>query len=400
MPSDKKKSAKLFRQGMRGVSWLYLAGLTATLCISTGAHFGMKDVQVPASLYTYGTMRPEKMEVTWDFTHTKKPDDNKKEKEKEVPPEPLKPKYVETNPDAPENEPDKTNNESDRNQQAAQEKLDPELETKDAPKTEGEEQESNKIISGTFQTSQPTPAPEPGVYKLQPAQQAPAEKKETTDGLDPKKAQAPLPPPPSPVLIEEGDGKGVATVEQNTFKDIEPKPTQTKVIPLTLPETPAIDAKALREMIAKRSIPQPQPIEPKPLTPKPRPRLPASVLPGPIKENRTNAPRIGRMGTDAKWSDFGEYSQRMFAAIGLQWNKLVYNANLNSIPVSQVHVRFILNKYGQIESIEIPENTAGQLPAFLCTDAIESRAPFGLWTEEMIAKFGDSTDVNIHFNYR
>ena len=90
----------------------------------------------------------------------------------------------------------------------------------------------------------------------------------------------------------------------------------------------------------------------------------------------------------------------MVAAISLQWNKLVYNANLQSIPVSTVHIRFILNKFGQIESIEVKENNAGQLPAFLCTDAIESRAPFGPWTEAMITTFGDETDVNIRFHYR
>ena len=397
---DKAKADKMFRQGFRGTNWVYLLAILLTLGISTAAHIGMKDVHVPASLFAYADSRPGEMEVTWDFSKSEKPEDQAEKEKEEEPPEPPKPKYVETNPDAPENEPDETINESNRNQQAAQEELDPELEEGDAPKTEGEEDVAPKIVQGTFSPNQPAPPPQPGVYQLTPSP-PPAEKTEDTDGQDQEKAQAPLPPPPAPAPIEEGEGEGVATVEQNKFPEVKPNPS--KIIPLALPQNPIPSVKTLQEKTPQRSQVQPQPVTPvtpKPIKPRPRPRLPSSVLPGPLKDNRTNAPRIGRLGTDAKWSEFGEYSQRMFAAIGLQWNKLVYNANLNSIPVSKVHVRFILNKEGHIVSIEIPENTAGQLPAFLCTDAIESRAPFGKWTEEMIAKFGDQTDVNVHFNYR
>ena len=57
-------------------------------------------------------------------------------------------KFVETNPEAPENIPDKTNNFAAQNQQAAQEKPTPDGKS-DRPATEGKKDfESNQIVSG------------------------------------------------------------------------------------------------------------------------------------------------------------------------------------------------------------------------------------------------------------
>ena len=90
----------------------------------------------------------------------------------------------------------------------------------------------------------------------------------------------------------------------------------------------------------------------------------------------------------------------MIAAISLQWHKLVFNASLDSQLRSTVNVRFILNNLGLIEKIQNVETTAGQLSTLLCKDAVESRAPFGPWTVDMVQVFGDRTDVNIRFHYR
>src|SRR6478672_5166716 len=66
-----------------------------------------------------------------------------------APPKPKDPfKFVETNPDAPENTPDKTNNFAAQNQQVAQEKPTPDGKS-DRPATEGKKDfESNQIVSG------------------------------------------------------------------------------------------------------------------------------------------------------------------------------------------------------------------------------------------------------------
>ena len=76
-------------------------------------------------------------------------------------PQQVPPKFVETNPDAPENIPDKTNNFAARNQQAAQEKPDPNA-NGDHAATEGKKDfESTQIVSGQLTPPTEAPPPEP-----------------------------------------------------------------------------------------------------------------------------------------------------------------------------------------------------------------------------------------------
>ena len=76
-------------------------------------------------------------------------------------PEKALPKFVETNPDAPENMPDKTDNIAAQNQQAAQEKPNPNAHG-DRAATEGKKDfESNQIVSGRLTPPEKTPPPEP-----------------------------------------------------------------------------------------------------------------------------------------------------------------------------------------------------------------------------------------------
>src|SRR5476649_2518834 len=70
-----------------------------------------------------------------------------------VPEKPVKPpsKFVETNPDAPENVPDKTNNFTAQNQQVAQEKPTPDGHN-DRPAIEGQKEiQSDQIVTGQLQ---------------------------------------------------------------------------------------------------------------------------------------------------------------------------------------------------------------------------------------------------------
>ena len=388
MKPNQQTTSQLLRQGFGADTVLYLLILVGLLGVSAVTHVGMGKLPVPGDLLVNLDKGNDELEVEWEISPPE-PEPIVKPPEPEPEPEPPEPKFVETNPEAPENEPDETVNESNRSQQSAQEELDPTLLTKDAPKTEGEQEVSQKIKDGNLAPKQPPPPP--GIFALNPPAQKQEAKEQPEEGKDPQKAEAPPPPTTSPITIKEGTGEGVATIEQKEFEFI--PPTESKVIPLQIPQNPVKSSTTKKEQTPQRTKQQP-------LKPLPRPKLPASVLPGPVRKNNFNAQRQGTIAIDAKWSEFGEYSNRMIAAITLQWHKLIYNANLQSLPVSVVHVRFILNKEGAIVSIEVLDNTAGQLPAFFCTDAIESRAPFGPWTEAMVTTFGDETDVNIHFHYR
>ena len=382
MRKKKDRDSRLLRNGY-GVDAAYTLLLLAALCISAGAHVGMGKLPVPGFLSGSDLTEADELQVDWAFA----PSQDKPEEKTDAPPEPEKPRFVETNPEAPENEPDETPNESDRSQQSAQETPEPEL-PEDAPKVEGDTPDSQKIIQGRI--ADKAPKPEPGVFSLNtPPQPEAPEKPQDEDGPDDKKSTAPLPPPAAPEAIEKGPGEGVTSVQQDKFQTRQP--TQNTIIPLTLPTRPDPKATTLEELTPRK-------VEPR--RPLPRPKLPASVVPGLLRDNQTSAARTGTLAIDAKWSEFGEYTQRMIAAISLQWHKLAYNARLDTELASTVHVRFILNNQGEVESLQIIETSAGKLASVLCKDAIASRAPFGKWTASMVNTFGARTDVNIRFNYR
>ena len=363
---------RLMRQGF-GVDSSYLWILLGAFCISGLTHLGVARLPLPGMPPASDQRQEEGLEVEWVMDTLDRP--------REVPPEPKDPKYVETNPNVPENEPDKTSNESNRNQQSAQENPSPESRL-DVPKVDGETEESQKIIEG--RVAENAPAPEPGVYSLDPlpapnVEESPREK----SGQDKKHAKAPLPPPAAKLEILPSTGEGVTAVIQENFET--KNPSQSRTIPLEIPLNPDPKSQEVKEL------------NPSLAKPRPRPRLPASVTPGPVRVTNTSSTRTGTLAIDAKWSKFGEYSQRMIAAISLQWHKLVFNAGLDSQLRSTVHVRFILNNRGLIESIQVVETSAGQLSTLLCKDAVESRAPFGQWTVDMVQVFGEQTDVNIRF---
>ena len=379
LKGEKDIRTRLLRQGW-GVDRLYVIFMLGAVAISCVAHIGIGKLPLPGNGFGDNLQTVNELEVEWIFGS---PDNTPAEPI----PEPEPPRFVETNPDVPENEPDETPNESDRNQQSAQENPDPEKE-KDAPTVEGETENSQKIIEGKL--AEKAPKPEPGVFTLnEPPTPEKQKEEQEEDGQDSKQADAPPPPPTTPEVIEAGDGEGVSSIQQTKFESKEP--TRNTIIPLELPSRPDPDSRSLKELT-------PQKVQP--IKPKPRPRLPASVIPGPRQITRTSAARTGTLAIDAKWSEFGEYTQRMIAAISLQWHKLVYNARLDSELTSTVHVRFIINNQGVLEHIQIVETNAGKLASILCKDAISSRAPFGPWTADMMQVFGERTDVNIRFNYR
>ena len=117
--------------------------------------------------------------LTFEHTGEMRPHAAAKEFNIEIDPEMLakpedKPKdpfrFVETNPEAPENIPDKTENFAAQNQQAAQETPNPDG-TSDRAATEGKKDfESNQIVSGSLtQPIEPLPAPPPGPRRNPPA---------------------------------------------------------------------------------------------------------------------------------------------------------------------------------------------------------------------------------------
>ena len=304
------------------------------------------------------------------------------------PPDPAQLRFVEANPQAPENVPDRSDHYSFRNQQAAAPS--PSEGLLAAPQIDGEA-DSQKIVPG----AQPAPPPTPGLY-------APPAPPGSGDGADGGAAGAraaaavpPAPPlPPAPAFI------------------------QQQPISATGPGSRLTAPGAAREDLAQADPDAPiqvyQPAAPAPLAergdgaggveasrpkPRPRPRLAAELLQGPLMRSRGAVSRRGSLAIDATFSEFGEYQQQFYAALQAGWYQEI--EFFQPIDTStRVLVAFRIQADGSIHDIEVLHSTASEVATIICENALSKRSPFRPWTREMIEVFGTERTLRVVFHYR
>ena len=289
----------------------------------------------------------------------------------------IDPRFVEANPEAPENPPDKTDNFSFRDQQAAQ--PDAPVEEAVAPKIEGDKPDTQKIVeAGDPGAATPVPL-------VSPDSQAGKDFELGTPIGEEDKGT----PEESPIdLPKVDDEEGLAV------RKVEPQ---------------GEDATAKRTIILNELPAQPieSPVvsdEPN-VTPKPRPRLRLApdLVRGPLMNTETNAPRLGRVAIECRLHAYGAYVQEMLQAIEDQWHQLGHGSrgflSRNNLP-SLVKLRFKLDSKGRIHELTRLDTNRAGLGAEICRQSIESREPYGKWTEEMIKDFGGEDVITITFHYK
>ncbi len=291
------------------------------------------------------------------------------------PPKPKDPfKFVETNPDAPENTPDKTTNFAAQNQQVAQEKPTPDGKS-DRPATEGKKDfESNQIVSGRL--SQPIEHVE--------AQPPPTNVPVADQMVKPARAeQNPL----SGTEKFEGENKeGVGANLAKRMDSAKPIPEKIEGV------------RDAREFDGATSM-QPA-IDPK--NPRPRPQVvrQQQVRPAILAENKFGTTNIGNIAVDARWSNYGAYLQRMIDTVQIQWERLILQQSANPAQGSTVTVKFVMNDEGKITTIANVESTANETASRACVSAITDRAPYGPWTDDMKAVLGSQQEMTFTFYYQ
>ena len=295
---------------------------------------------------------------------------------------PQQKRFIETNPDLPSNEPDETDNFAARSQQASQ--LKPSKQPfKEAPNILGESDTSQKVVSG----DKAERFEDPLTFFLPPSQPNAAEALE--------QSFAPLLPPKRPDFIrdeEVEDPRGVASQLPAVSESSDEKPLSTvQAVPLNVPKV-SEPSKTLREQEAQESL-SPQ------VRPQARPRVAPDVLRGEILKSQGSAPVRGQ-AVNASFNEFGDYLQRLYEVVGIQWIMLNRSLRLIRDEVSAVVViEFTLNKEGKVEDLAVRYSTAGQAAELIAKDAIRSRAPFELWSEEMIAELKPKETIVFYFNY-
>lgn len=294
---------------------------------------------------------------------------------RKAPPQPKQPpKFVETNPEAPENVPDKTNNFAAQNQQVAQEKPTPDGKS-DRPATEGKKDfESTQIVSG--QLSRPIEHIEaaPPPIQAPPADQVEAK---------PRAEQNPL----SGTEKVEGENKeGFGSSLAKRLENARAVPERVEGVK---------DAKEFEGPISARPA-----IDPR--RPQPRPQLVKTVQARPaiLAENRFGTANIGPTAVDARWSNYGAYLQRMIDTVQIQWERIILEQKANPVSGSAVTVKFVMNDEGRIVDIGVEQSTANETATRACVSAITDRMPYGPWTDDMRAVLGDRQEMTFTFYYQ
>lgn len=293
---------------------------------------------------------------------------------KQEQPKPQQMKFVETNPDAPENIPDKTNNFGAQNQQVAQEK--PSTETNsDRPAIEGKKDfESNQIVSG--QLIKPIELQE----AVPPAPETPPAE---VSVMTPKAEQNPL------TGFEKKEGEDKMAFGSNISK-----------IPASLrPVDQRVEGAKDVPLIEGATAMQPA-IDPK--RPRPRPmvvRQPQS-RPAILAQNNFGTSNIGPVAFDARWSEYGAYLQRLIESVQFQWERLLIEGKIYPPGGTTVTVKFILNDQGNIAKIVSVDNRSTDRAERACVSAITDRAPYGVWPDDMKAVLGTEQELTFSFYYQ
>ena len=285
------------------------------------------------------------------------------------PPKPPPPnKYVEANPNAPDIVPDRTNNFSSKNQVLAQEK--PQLDQhNDKPKLEGKKDiQSNQTVSGQLTKPMDSVPVAPTVATPSKTMTAPKQAQDPLAGYE--------------KLKEGNDGIGS---------------NLGKVPDVTKPMPEKVEGAKNAPIVEGANSMEPA-IDPK--RPRARPVLEqAHTRPAVFEENNFGTSNIGPVAYSAKWSSYGAYLHKMMEAIQIQWDRILLDSRTEPPSGTYVTVKFTMDSKGRITEILDVESTSSEQGKQSCISAITMTAPYGDWTDDMIAVLGNSQELTFRFYY-
>lgn len=131
---------------------------------------------------------------------------------------------------------------------------------------------------------------------------------------------------------------------------------------------------------------------------RPKATLPSGTT-GLLLKNNVGVNKAGVLAVDARFSNYGDYSQRMMEAIQSTWWALIDRARFETVTRGSVVIRFRLCRDGTVIDVEIVRASVPQILAYACKDAVMAPAPFDVWREDMVALFGEDQEVTLTFHY-
>jgi hypothetical protein len=281
-------------------------------------------------------------------------------------------RFVEANPEVPDNAPDQSRDYSFRNQQAADE--DPALMAEEnKPRVEGVER-SQKIIQGQLSSTPIPPQVSGGQASTPRANSAPAV-------LLPPKGQERPEFVKQTTLPQAGDQGSALLDELKAEASGEPDG-------------------AIRIYDSKVSdVVEPANRSRVPSEAKPRPRLDPQLVMGPLMQSAGGASERGRLAIDATFSEFGEYQQQFFAAVVSGWYQDIEYYQPIDID-ARVLVEFTMHADGTVKDVKAKRSNATEIARVICENAISKPREFRPWTKEMIEVYGEARTLTVLFIYQ
>jgi outer membrane biosynthesis protein TonB len=146
---------------------------------------------------------------------------------------------------------------------------------------------------------------------------------------------------------------------------------------------------------APKAAPAPPPADPE----RPRASIPSGTA-GLLLRNSVGVNRAGAVAIDARFSQYGDYTQRMLEAIQSSWWSIIERSQFEGVQRGRVTVRFRLHRDGTVTDALILSNEVTRVMSLACKDAVMAPAPYDVWRADMVAMFGESDIVTINFYYR
>jgi outer membrane biosynthesis protein TonB len=198
--------------------------------------------------------------------------------------------------------------------------------------------------------------------------------------------------------------KSEGTSEQLRIAQGKPRSIdQSQAAPATQPSiSMAAPAKATPPPGPGKAVVQPSPT-PAPVPVAANPDRPRASVPsgtyGLLLRRPVGVNRAGTIAIDARFSNYGDYTQRMLEAIQSSWWSIIERSRFESVSRGNVIVRFRLHRDGTVTDARVLSSEVTRVMTLACKDAVMAPAPYDIWRADMVAMYGESDTVTINFIY-
>jgi outer membrane biosynthesis protein TonB len=147
---------------------------------------------------------------------------------------------------------------------------------------------------------------------------------------------------------------------------------------------------------AAQPSPAPVPVAANP--DRPRASVPSGTY-GLLLRRPVGVNRAGSIAVDARFSNYGDYTQRMMEAIQSSWWSIIERSRFEGVSRGNVIVRFRLHRDGTVTDAQVLGTEVTRVMTLACKDAVMAPAPYDIWRADMVAMYGESDTVTINFIY-